>query len=136
MLPWVSRLVEPRLSGTKMSFKTQLSALMGRIPGAIGVILADWEGEAVDQANRMDDYELRVIGAHKGVILRNLRETLERLQHEELREMVITTEKIRTLVIPVTHDYFLVLILERGFSLGRALFEGHRCLAELREEIG
>lgn len=118
-----------------MSFKTQLTALMERIPGAIGVILADWEGEAVDQANRMDDYELRVIGAHKGVILRNLREAMERLHHEELREMVITTEKIRTLVLPVTHEYFLVLILERGHSPGRALFEGHRCLEALREEI-
>lgn len=119
-----------------MSFKTQLTALLERIPGALGVILADWEGEAVDQATRMDDYELRVIGAHKGVILQNLRESVARLEHDELREMVITTEKIRTLVLPITHEYFLVLILERGHSLGRALFEAHRCLGELRQEIG
>jgi predicted regulator of Ras-like GTPase activity (Roadblock/LC7/MglB family) len=119
-----------------MSFRTQLTTLMERIPGAVGVILADWEGESVDQANCMDGYELRVIGAHKGVILRNLREAMDRLQHDDLREMVITTEKVRTIVLPITQEYFLVLILQRGYSLGRALFEGRRCLEELRQEIG
>lgn len=119
-----------------MSFGTQLSALMQRVPGLLGVILADWEGEAVDQAARMDDYELKVIGAHKGVILSNLRQVVRRLEADELREIVITTEKVRTLVLPVTDDYFLVLLLERDRSVGQALFEARWSLEGLRREIG
>ena len=118
-----------------MSFKNELSALVQSVPGALGAILADWEGEAVDQVSRMDDYQLKVIGAHKGVILTNLREVVKRLQGDSLREILITTEKNQTLILPVTDDYFLVLLLEKEGLLGRALFEARRCLEILKKEI-
>lgn len=118
-----------------MPFKKLLSELVKKASGALGAVIADWEGEAVDQVGRIDDYELKVIGAHKGVILSNLREIVCRLKDDDLREIVITTEKVQTLVLPVTHEYFLVLILERGNALGRALFEARRCVARLKVEI-
>ncbi len=118
-----------------MAFKKILGELVERVPGARGAILADWEGEAVDQVARMDDYELKVIGAHKGVILTNLRDAVRRLEGSDLTELVVTTEKSQTLVMPITHDYFLVLTLGRGDVLGRAIFEARRCLPRLRAEI-
>lgn len=118
-----------------MSFAEQLSELMGKIPGAIGIILADWEGETVDRASRMDDYQLRVLGAHKGVILMNLREALKASGDDELREVVITTEEARILILPVTDEYFLVLLLERRQAPGKALFEARSYLEILRKEI-
>jgi predicted regulator of Ras-like GTPase activity (Roadblock/LC7/MglB family) len=42
----------------------------------------------------------------------------------------------RTLVLPVTEDYFLVLMLDRSDSLGRALLEARRCALALQREIG
>jgi len=118
-----------------MPFKTILTELVENVPGAQGAIIADWEGEAVDHVSRIDDYELKVIGAHKGVILYNLREVVRRLDGGCLEELVISTEKTQTLVLPVTEDYFLVLTLERGDVLGRALFESRRCVLRLKEEI-
>jgi len=118
-----------------MSFKMVLNELVGRVPGALGAIIADWEGEAVDQSGRMDDYELKVIGAHKGIILQNLRDVVKRLGEDHLHELVITTEQAQTLVLPVTNDYFLVLTLERSAMLGRALFEARRCIHALQQEI-
>jgi predicted regulator of Ras-like GTPase activity (Roadblock/LC7/MglB family) len=118
-----------------MPFKKLLSELVKNASGALGAVIADWEGEAVDQVGRIDDYELKVIGAHEGVILSNLREIVCRLKDDDLREIVITTEKVQTLVLPVTHEYFLVFILERGNTLGRALFEARRCVARLKVEI-
>lgn len=118
-----------------MSFHTILNDLVEKVPGALGAILADWEGEAVDQAGPLDTYELRVVGAHKGVILSNLRQVVSRLEGDRLQEIVITTEKNQTLVLPVTEDYFLVVFLGRLAVLGRALFEARRCLAVLRNEI-
>ena len=38
-----------------MPFKTLLNSLVERVPGAQGAIIADWEGEAVEQVGIMDD---------------------------------------------------------------------------------
>lgn len=119
-----------------MPFKKLLGELVSKVPGALGAILADWEGEAVDQSGHLDEYELKVIGAHKGVILQNLRKVVERLENDQVREIVVTTEKFQTLVIPVTPDYFLVLTIGRESALGRALFEVRRYVALLKKEIG
>ena len=118
-----------------MSFKALLQELVSQVPGALGAILADWEGEAVDQSGCMDDYELKVIDAHKGIILHNLRDVVKRLGDDQLQELVITTAQAQTLVLPVTVDYFLVLTLERDAMLGRALFEARRCIQALQQEI-
>ena len=118
-----------------MPFKKLLTELVERVPGANGAIIADWEGEAVDQVGCMDDYELKVIGAHKGVILRSLRQVVRRLDGDEPEEIIVTTGRMQTLVFPVTLEYFLVLTLHKGAALGRARFEARRCVAHLRSEI-
>lgn len=118
-----------------MPFKKLLQALVERVPGAQGAILADWEGESVDHVGQMDGYELKVIGAHKGVVLHNLRQVIDRLGNDDLREIVITTRQAQTLIIPVTKDYYLVLTLDRCDMLGRALMEARRCVQALYREI-
>jgi predicted regulator of Ras-like GTPase activity (Roadblock/LC7/MglB family) len=118
-----------------MSFKALLGELVARVPGSQGAIIADWEGEAVDQAGLMDDYDLKIIGAHKGVILQHLREVVARLGDDRLSEIVITTVASQTLVLPVTNEYFLVLTLDRSDALGLALFEARRCARALQLEI-
>jgi len=116
-------------------FKPLLNVLIERVPGALGAIIADWEGEAVDQVGTMDEYDLKVIGAHKGVILHSMREVVDRLGDDELKEIIITTKKAQTLVLPVTKDYYLVLTLDRSDMLGRALLEARRCIQALHQEI-
>ncbi len=118
-----------------MPFKALLKSLVERVPGAQGAIIADWEGEAVDQVGIMDDYDLKVIGAHKGVILHSMREVVDRLGNDELKEIIITTKQAQTLVLPVTEDYYLVLTLDRSDMLGRALLEARRCIQALSKEI-
>jgi predicted regulator of Ras-like GTPase activity (Roadblock/LC7/MglB family) len=118
-----------------MTFKGILADLLARIPGGLGAILVDWEGEAVDQAGVIDDYELKVIGAHKGLILGNLRRAVARVEGNRLQEVAITTEQVQTLILPVNEDYCLVLALEKGEAYGRALFEAQRCLEKLKQEI-
>jgi predicted regulator of Ras-like GTPase activity (Roadblock/LC7/MglB family) len=116
-------------------FKTLLNALIERVPGAQGAIIADWEGESVDQVGIIDDYDLKVIGAHKGVVLHNMREVVDRLGDDDLKEIVITTKQAQTLIMPVTKDYYLVLTLDRSDMLGRALMEARRCVKALYREI-
>jgi len=118
-----------------MPFKTLLGDLVARVPGGLGAILVDWEGEAVEQAGQIDEYELKVIGAHKGIILDNLRTAVARSEGNTLEEICISTARVQTLILPVNSEYFLVLTLERGEMYGRALFEARRCLEKLKKEI-
>jgi predicted regulator of Ras-like GTPase activity (Roadblock/LC7/MglB family) len=118
-----------------MAFKRLLAQLVASVPGAQGALMADWEGEAVDQVGLMDDYDLQVMGAHKGVILQNLRNVASRLGNDRPSEIVITTTRAQTLILPVTSDYFLLLTLDRGGALGRALFEARRCTQALHREL-
>jgi predicted regulator of Ras-like GTPase activity (Roadblock/LC7/MglB family) len=118
-----------------MAFKQILSEMLAQIPGSLGAILVDWEGEAVDQVGGIDDYELKVIGAHKGLILDNLRQAVARAEGNGLEEIVITTALRQTIILPVDDDYFLVLTLNKDDSMGRALFEARRALVKLKKEI-
>lgn len=119
-----------------MSFKVALENLLERVPGALGAILADWEGEAVDQVStRMDDFEMKIIGAHKGIILTNMRQAMRDLDSDDLEEIIVTTEKTQTLIVPITRDYYLVLTLQKDASFGRAQFEARKTVIALREEI-
>lgn len=119
-----------------MSFKTTLTELLERVPGSLGAILADWEGEAVDHATtRIDDYDMKIIGAHKGIILANMRQAMRDLESDDLEEIIVTTEKTQTLIVPITRDYYLVLTLQKEASFGRAQFEARKTVRTLREEI-
>ncbi|HAD05202.1 MAG: GTPase-activating protein [Desulfuromonadales bacterium GWD2_61_12] len=118
-----------------MPLKRALQQLVDHVPEALGAILVDWEGEAVEQVSCMDEFELKVIGAHKGVILCNMREIVARLGSDNLEEILVATAQTQTLMLPVTSDYFLIFTFAKGEHLGLALFESRRCVQQLREEI-
>ena len=118
-----------------MPFKLLLNTMLKRLPGAKGAIIADWEGESVDSFGIMDDYDLKVMAAHKGVLLHNIREVQERLGGDDLKEVVITTETMQMIVLPVTKDYYLVLALDKSDLLGKALQEARSCIKGLHKEI-
>jgi predicted regulator of Ras-like GTPase activity (Roadblock/LC7/MglB family) len=92
-----------------MPFKQILKELVETIPGARGAILADWEGEAVEQHCLDDDFELKVVGAHQGLAL------------GEPGVAVISTAASRVAVSPVGSDYTLVVTLGREAVVGVAL---------------
>ena len=53
-----------------MPFQSILKALIESVPGAMGAVFADYEGEAVDQVSRNgDSYHVKFMGAHYGILL-------------------------------------------------------------------
>jgi len=119
-----------------MPMKEDLNRLVESVPGALGAILIDWEGEAVEHVACMDDYDLKVLGAYKGAILLNVREAVARFGDDALEELVIGTAESHTIVRPITSEYFLVFAFRKGEEvLGRALLEARRCAQSLRAEV-
>lgn len=118
-----------------MSFKAILTDLVQSVPGVTGAIIADWEGETVDHVALMDDYELKIIAAHLGIILTRLKELQGRLSADPVREAIITLADQRVIVGPVGHDYSLVLTLDRASIAGCAIVRFRQVRDILMKEI-
>ncbi len=118
-----------------MPFKRILRELVEAVPGATGAILADWEGEAVDQHCLYDDYELKVLAAHKGIILNRMKELQATVAGDELREAVISTELQHVIIGGIGPDYSLVMTLGRDAVIGLALRRFREAATSLHKEI-
>lgn len=118
-----------------MPFKQVLRNMLEKIPDARGAILVDWEGEAVDQVSLIDDFQLKLMAAHKGIILERLRQAVTRAAGGLLEEISILTDKGMMLILPVTEDYFLLVVSASNDGLGKVSYEARRCAGLLYEEI-
>lgn len=117
-----------------MPFKAILTDLVQSVPGASGAILADWEGEAVEQFALYDDFELKIVGAHKGIILNQVKELQSKLA-DPVQDAVITTAQQHVIIGAVGNDYSLVMTLAREAIPGRALPRFRNAIELLMKEI-
>lgn len=97
-----------------MPFKTLLTTLVEAVPGANGAILADWEGEAVEQFSHGDPFEMKVTAAHWGIMLTRLKGLHEKFSTGAVRESVISTDEQYVIVGAIGEDYALVMTLARN----------------------
>jgi len=118
-----------------VSFKSILTDLVQSVPGASGAIIADWEGETVDYVALIDDYELKIMAAHLGIILTRMKELQGRLSADPIHEAVITLADQRVILGPVGDDYSLVLTLGRQAIPGRAMVRFRQVRDILMKEI-
>lgn len=118
-----------------MPFKTILANLMDSVPGSTGAILADWEGEAVEQSCLYDIYDLKVTGAHKGILLNLMKDAHKKMEAGEMKHAVITTENQHYLTGPIGNDYFLVLTLDRSAIVGLAIRHFQVAIDRMYKEI-
>ena len=96
-----------------MPFKRLLTTLVEGVPGANGAILADWEGEAVEQFTHGDPFEMKVTAAHWGIMLAQLKGLHHKYDTGAVRESVICTDEQYVIVGAVGDDYALVMTLNR-----------------------
>ena len=118
-----------------MPFKSILKNLVEETPHASGALLADWEGEAVEHHCRYDDYELKLLGAHKGIILNRMRDIQADVSGGNLQDVVITTDKQLIIIGAAGPDYALVMTLERDAVVGLARYRMRQALQLLIKEI-
>jgi predicted regulator of Ras-like GTPase activity (Roadblock/LC7/MglB family) len=116
-------------------FKTILKELLDAVPGSTGAILADWEGEAVEQACHYDVFDLKVIGAHKGILLNLMKEAHQKMDAGELRHTVISTDGQHLLTGPIGPDYFLVMTLDKTAIVGLAIRHFQAAIDRMYKEI-
>jgi predicted regulator of Ras-like GTPase activity (Roadblock/LC7/MglB family) len=118
-----------------MPFNAIINELVDRTPGATGAILADWEGEAVVQYCQADDYELKVLGAHSGILFNIMKEIHGQFDDGGVEDAVIATDLCRVVVGAVGPDYCLVMTVDPTAIVGQALYHFRQARERLHKEI-
>ena len=118
-----------------MPFKRLLTTLVEAVPGADGAILADWEGEAVEQHSQGDAFEMKVTAAHWGILLTRLKGLHDRYGSGRVRESVISTVDQHVIVGAIGDDYTLVMTMNRNALPLLALQRFRKTVELLNKEI-
>jgi hypothetical protein len=131
-------------------FTPILRSMLVEVPDSLGAIFADWEGEAVDQfpdPRRADDaatplpppgidtFDLRLFGAHWGVILHHVNAAMRTFHYGDPQVMMLHHDRLDVLIQAVDEHYYLLVALRPGAPLGRALRELERAVQGLRVEM-
>lgn len=118
-----------------MPFIKILTTLVEKTPQAIGAIVVDWEGEAVQEFCRCDPYEVRCIAAHQEIILKRLSILHQTLDGGAMESVSITTSTHQLIIGPINREYFLALHIHKNPAAAYALYNFQTALAVLRREF-
>jgi predicted regulator of Ras-like GTPase activity (Roadblock/LC7/MglB family) len=123
-------------------FTPILRRMLDALPDALGAVFADGEGEAVDQLpDPREDPEaaavvdLRLFGAHWGVILNHVNAALRLFHYGGPIEMILHHDRLDILIHAVGDGYYVLLALRADGHLARALDELRRGAVALQAEM-
>ncbi len=117
------------------AFGAILQRMVMRVPGALGAVFSDWEGEAVDQFAHVPPADIQLVGAHWGVVLNMASERVRRAGGGDVDELWIEAEHGLVLVRRVTSQYYVVLAAGRDSHLGTARRELETSVQSLLGEM-
>ena len=117
-----------------MPFMGILKTLVDSTPVAVGAIIVDWEGEAVQEFCHCDQFEIRFLGAHLEIILDRFRAATS-ADCGNMKELVLTTAENYLIIGCIDEKYSLVMNVGRNCALALALNNFRKALVELEKEI-
>lgn len=117
------------------SFTPILRRAVESVPGAVGAIFAARDGESVEHFARIDDEEIKIMGAHYGIILNHVQSVLHLFHFGEAEEIVVHHDRLDLFVRAVNEGYFIVLATSQGVHLANALRELRGAAQALKGEM-
>jgi predicted regulator of Ras-like GTPase activity (Roadblock/LC7/MglB family) len=94
-----------------MQFREVLGEIVRTTPGGIGAVLVDDEGETIDIYTTGDSFEMKLVGAHHGIVLSTIRKVLGDFGNgESLGGISIRSEKYIFNIAPVQEDVCVILL--------------------------
>ena len=118
-----------------MPYINILQTLVDKTPDAVGAILVDWEGEAVQEYCHCDPYDIRFVAAHKGIILARLKELHHSGRVGLIDDVVITASDGHLIIGCIDDDYSLVMSVGRSCPASLALNNFRMAVKELKKDI-
>ena len=115
------------------AFTGPLRDAVSRVPGARGAVFLDGEGEAVDEFAEVPTMEIRILGAHLGILVALFKEHAAVLG--EPRELVLETERATLVVLALDQRYVVALEASPETSLGLLRRELAAAVERIRAEM-
>lgn len=103
-------------------FRQVLRDLVTSVPGAWGAIFVDFEGEAVDLYATSDAYEVKLAGAHAGLLWGRIVEAGNGSALGRSVSVSVLASGNRLFVHAVDRDYFVLLAAGPGANAGVARY--------------
>ena len=122
------------MSAAGTPFATILRAAVERVPGALGAVFADHEGETVDHYSLLEPFDTKLIGAHLGVLLDQARKACEGAGVGAALAVVVRGER-GFVVRPVADGYYVVMALAPYTPTALALRALDVAAGSLRREM-
>jgi predicted regulator of Ras-like GTPase activity (Roadblock/LC7/MglB family) len=117
------------------AFAEILAELVGQIPGAVGAVFLDWDGEAVDQFSHIPLMDILLVGAHWGLVLRLVQDCMKKYAWGETELVVLNGPETDIIIKPITDEYSMVLAMKAGHQLARALAAVDRITLDIQQEM-
>ena len=115
--------------------KHRLDALLDRIDGALAASLVAADGIAVATANRDGDFDLEALAAELLTQVRAISDEQRDLGVGEVDQYSVSTDLFTILIGRLQAGYYLLLVLERATSYGRARFEMRRARLLFEDDL-
>ena len=116
-------------------FADILEQLVRGVPGVVGAVFADWEGEPVDQFSLEAADEIQIMGAQWGVTVAQINQSLRKLGAGSTDELWIEADRAVYFLLRVTDAYFVVLFGKPGTHLGNVRKHLQAAVQQLRDEM-
>jgi predicted regulator of Ras-like GTPase activity (Roadblock/LC7/MglB family) len=116
-------------------FKGILKDALEGLPGALGAVFADWEGEAVEYYFSGPDDDIKLLGAHQGILFNLLRDAARGCGQGAVTGMVYTLEGSKVVSIPIKDGYYLVILMSGRGNCAMGLRAARKAARVLIEEI-
>jgi hypothetical protein len=120
-----------------MPFQYILADLIGVVPGAVGAILLDDDGEAVEWVSQRsrDPYDLKVEGAYHSIFKRQLENVTANSDSGFLESYIFEGRDLVTLTRSLPDGYYVLLVVRRGGSAAIANYHLQRIARALELEL-
>lgn len=117
-------------------FSPHLDALLDAVPEALAAVFIDGEGETVDLATRVEDFEARVAGASLAPPLARARAASRATGHGQVVELRVLCDRASLLARHVGDDTDLVTLLAAPSVAARSAARVSAAATALRSEAG
>ena len=117
------------------SFSDALRAVAVRVPEAEAIMIIGTDGIPIEKLMLRPDPNLEAVAAEHTTLLRASMSAAADTGLGGLQELAITTERMTTLLVAITPDYFLFASLAPGAVVGRARFALRLAGLALRREF-
>lgn len=106
-----------------MAFREYLEQICSAVDGSVACSVLGFDGIAVDTfESRATDLDIPTLLVEYTTILNQVRAAAGVLQSGNVRELVISTDKLTAMSRPLTDDYFVVLALSPDGNWGKARY--------------